>query len=96
MKLIPRNKRYLLQKVNLEGKGADSSLEEFASAFAKKPKIPTNEVYRVLDFSNDCTLVLNYGTLVIVEGNMVEETKVGETTFVTAKENFILGTLDDA
>lgn len=95
MKLIPKNKRVLLQKVDLSEKGADSSLEEFASAFSKKPKIPTNEVYRVLDYSSDCNLLIGAGTLVVVEGNMVEETKIGEHTFITTKENFILGIIKD-
>ena len=90
MKLQPRNKHLLLEVVKNESK--EEKVSEFFGASAKKPD---NLTYRVLDKSDDYTVSVYVGQLVVVEGNMVHESKVGELTFLTCKENFIIGVLKD-
>lgn len=89
MKLEPRNKRLVLEEVKIE---AEKSANEFAFASKKRPD---NVAYRVLERSDDCTVSVHAGDVVLVEGNMVEESKVGENTFLTCKENFVIGLLKE-
>jgi hypothetical protein len=91
MKLEARNKRLVLELVKQEKEDTNT---EFVLV-SKKAMRPDNHVYRVLDRSDDCTVSVHIGSLVVVEGNMVEETKVGDTTFLTCKENFVIGLLKD-
>lgn len=96
MQFIPKNKRILLEKVELDVKQTDSSLEEFASVFNKKPKSEKdNTVYRVKSCSTDCSIDWHPNSLVIVEGNMVEESKIGQELFITCKENFVIGVFSE-
>lgn len=90
MKLEPRNKRLVLEAVKVSEQ--ESSLNDFAGLAKKRPD---NFLYRIIDKSNDCTVSVHKGDLVLVEGNMVEETKVGEITFLTCKENFIIGLIKE-
>jgi len=89
MKLEPRNKRLVLEVVKKE----EEKKEELF--FAGSTKRPDNVAYRVLDKANDCVLSVSVGQIVLVEGNMVEEAKFGENTFLTCKENFVIGLLRD-
>ncbi|NDC30843.1 MAG: hypothetical protein EBZ58_07920 [Bacteroidetes bacterium] len=91
MKLEARNKRLVLDLVKQEKEEANT---EFVLV-SKKAMRPDNNVYRVVDRSDDCTVSVHIGALVVVEGNMVEETKVGDSTFLTCKENFVIGLLKD-
>ena len=88
MKLEARNKRLVLERVKNEE-------EQTQSAFVlpdKLKKIRTdNEVFRVLDYSDDCTVSVHIGALVLIEGDMVEESRVGDLNFLTCKENFVIG-----
>jgi hypothetical protein len=90
MKLEARNKRLVLERVKTEQ-------TENETAFVLPDKLkklrPDNEVFRVLDRSDDCTISLHIGALVLIEGNMIEESKVGDKTFLTCKENFVIGVL---
>ena len=90
MKLQPRNKRLVLEAVKVSEQ--ESSLNDFAGLAKKRPD---NFLYRVIDKSNDCTVSVHTGDLILVEGNMVEETKVGEVTFLTCKENFVIGLIKE-
>jgi co-chaperonin GroES (HSP10) len=92
MKLEARNKRLVLERVKSEE-------EQTESAFVLPDKLKKlradNEVFRVLDYSDDCTVSVHVGAMVLIEGNMVEESRVGDTTFLTCKENFVIGLLKD-
>jgi len=90
MKLEPRNKHLLLEVVKNDLK--EEKINEFFGASSKKPD---NLIYCVVDRSDDCTISLHVGQLVVIEGNMVHESKVGELTFLTCKENFVIGVLKD-
>jgi hypothetical protein len=92
MKLEARNKRLVLELVK-EEKQEETNTEFLL--LSKKVARADNDVYRVLDYSDDCTVSVHIGARVIVEGNMVEESKVGDTTFLTCKENFVIGLLKD-
>jgi len=91
MKLEPRNKHLLLELVKNETK--EEKVNEFF--VASNTKKPDNLAYRVIDKSDDCTISVHVGQLVVVEGNMVHESKVGELSFLTCKENFVIGVLKD-
>jgi hypothetical protein len=91
MKLEARNKRLVLDLVKQE---KEESNTEFVLV-SKKSTRPDNHVYRVLDRSDDCTVSVHIGALVLVEGNMVEESKVGDSTFLTCKENFVIGLIKE-
>jgi len=86
MKLEPRNKRLVLEVVKTVKE--EPVMSEFAGLSKKRPD---NFLYRVVDRSDDCTVSIHTGDLILVEGNMVEEAKVGEFTFLTCKENFVIG-----
>jgi co-chaperonin GroES (HSP10) len=92
MKLEARNKRLVLERVKSEE-------EQTESAFVLPDKLKKlradNEVFRVLDYSDDCTVSVHVGAMVLIEGNMVEESRVGDITFLTCKENFVIGLLKD-
>ena len=92
MKLEARNKRLVLELVKEEKRSEDNN--EFLLV-SKKSMRPDNHVYRVLDRSDDCTISVHTGALVVVEGNMVEESKVGDSTFLTCKENFVIGLIKE-
>jgi hypothetical protein len=92
MKLEARNKRLVLELVKEEKPPEDNN--EFL-LISKKSTRPDNHVYRVLDRSDDCTISVHTGALVLVEGNMVEESKVGDSTFLTCKENFVIGLIKE-
>jgi hypothetical protein len=92
MKLEARNKRLVLELVEKEKQ--EEANTEFL-LLSKKSTRPDNHVYRVLDYSDDCTVSVHLGAHVLVEGNMVEESKVGDSTFLTCKENFVIGILKD-
>lgn len=92
MKLEARNKRLVLERVKTED-------EQPQSAFVLPDKLKKiradNEVFRVLDYSDDCTVSVHIGALVLIEGNMVEESRVGDTEFLTCKENFVIGLIKE-
>ena len=92
MKLEARNKRLVLERVKSEE-------EKTESAFVLPEKLKKirvdNEVFRVLDYSDDCTVSVHIGALVLIEGNMVEESRVGDTEFLTCKENFVVGLIKE-
>lgn len=92
MKLQARNKRLVLEKIEAAKSEEDSSF--FLSDKPKKVRAE-NEVFRVLDRAEDCTISISVGSLVLIEGNMVEENKVGSHTFLTCKENFVIGVLKE-
>ena len=89
MKLEPRNKRLVLEAVK---SSSTESSNEFVGLAKKKLD---NIAYRVLHRSDDCTVSVHAGDVVLVEGNMVEESKVGDSVFLTCKENFVIGLLKD-
>lgn len=95
MKLEARNKRLVLERLKSE------QVEKTESGFVIPDKIrtkvtrPENDIFRVVDYSNDCTVSVHLGALVLIEGNMVEESKVGDQTFLTVKENFVIGVVKD-
>jgi hypothetical protein len=93
VKLEARNKRLVLELVEQEKQ--EQVHNEFLMVPKKLSMRADNHVYRVLDRSDDCTISVHTGSLVVVEGNMVEETKIGDTTFLTCKENFVIGLLKD-
>jgi co-chaperonin GroES (HSP10) len=92
MKLEARNKRLVLERVKTEE-------EQPQSGFILPEKLKKiradNEVFRVLDYSDDCTVSVHVGALVLIEGNMVEESHVGDATFLTCKENFVIGLIKE-
>lgn len=88
MKLEARNKRLVLERVKTEQTESESA---FVLPSTLKKVRPDNEVFRVLDRSDDCSISIHAGSLVLVEGNMVEESHVGDKTFLTCKENFVIG-----
>lgn len=92
MKLEARNKRLVLERVKSEE-------EKTESAFVLPTNLnkvrPDNEVFRVLDYSDDCTVSVHIGALVLIEGNMVEESHVGDAKFLTCKENFVIGLIKE-
>lgn len=92
MQLEVRNKRLLLEKIEDKKQEQDSAF--FLSDKLKKVKTE-NEVFRVLGRAEDCTISISIGSLVLIEGNMIEESKVGEITFLTCKENFIIGVIKE-
>ena len=89
MKLQARNKRLVLEVVKST---EETSTSDFVGLAKKRPD---NLLYRVIDRSDDCTVSVHTGDLVLVEGNMVEESKVGDSVFLTCKENFVIGLLKD-
>jgi co-chaperonin GroES (HSP10) len=92
MRLEARNKRLVLEKLS-----ADSNEESsgFIMPANMKKSRPLNEMYRVVDLSNDCSVSVGVGDIVLVEGNMVEETHIADDTFLTCKENFVIGVLQE-
>jgi len=88
MKLEARNKRLVLERLKTEEEQPQSG---FILPDKPKKNRTDNEVLRVLDYSNDCTVSVHIGALVLVEGNMVEESRVGDVSFLTCKENFVIG-----
>ena len=90
MKLEARNKRLVLERVKTEQAESESA---FVLPSTLKKVRPDNEVFRVLDRSDDCTISVHIGALVLIEGNMVEESHVGDKTYLTCKENFVIGLL---
>ena len=90
LRLEPRNKHLLIEAVKNDTK--EEKVSEFFGASSKKPD---NLVYRVLDRADDCVISVHVGQLIVVEGNMVQENKVGEQTFLTCKENFVIGVIKD-
>lgn len=92
MKLEARNKRLVVERVKNEE-------EQSQSGFILPDKLKKiradNEVFRVLDYSDDCTVSVHIGALVLIEGNMVEESRVGDLTFLTCKENFVIGLIKE-
>jgi co-chaperonin GroES (HSP10) len=90
-KLEASNKRLVIEHVK------KLDVEDTKSGFIIPEKMRKtsvgNEIYRVLDCARDCSISISIGALVMIEGNMVEETKVGEQTFLTVKENFVIGIL---
>jgi len=89
MKLEPRNKHLLLELVKNETK--EEKVNEFF--VASNTKKPDNLAYRVVDKADDCNISVHIGQVILVEGNMVLETRVGEQTFLTCKENFVIGVI---
>ena len=92
MKLEARNKRLVLERVKSEEQQTESA---FVLPTNLKKARPDNEVFRVLDYSDDCTVSVHLGALVLIEGNMVEESRVGDVEFLTCKENFVIGLLKE-
>jgi hypothetical protein len=92
MKLQARNKRLVLERVKKEATESESA---FVLPNNLKKARPDNEVFRILDYSDDCTVSVHIGALVLIEGNMVEESRVGDTEFLTCKENFVIGVLQE-
>ena len=92
MKLEARNKRLVLERVKSEEEQIESA---FVLPTNLKKARPDNEVFRVLDYSDDCTVSVHVGAMVLIEGNMVEESRVRDITFLTCKENFVIGLLKD-
>ena len=85
MKLKPTNKRVLINPIKTE---IENELNQFVGISKKRPD---NILYQVLDKSDDCTVPVSINDTIVVEGNMAEESKIGETSFYTIKENFIIG-----
>jgi co-chaperonin GroES (HSP10) len=92
MKLEARNKRLVLERVKSEEQQTESA---FVLPTNLKKARPDNEVFRVLDYSDDCTVSVHLGALVLIEGNMVEESRVGDVEILTCKENFVIGLLKE-
>ena len=92
MKLEARNKRLVLERLKKEEAETESV---FVLPTNLKKARPDNEVFRVLDYSDDCTVSVHLGALVLIEGNMVEESRVGDVEFLTCKENFVIGLLKE-
>lgn len=92
MKLEARNKRLVVERLKKEQSESESA---FVLPNNLKKLRPDNEVFRVLDYSDDCTVSVHIGALVLIEGNMVEESRVGDVTFLTCKENFVIGLIKE-
>ena len=90
MKLQARNRRIVVELI--EDKKEDKQTD---FVLVSKRTKPDNQVYRVVDYSDDCTVSVHLGATILVEGNMVEESKVGDFTFLTVKENYVIGLLKD-
>lgn len=90
LRLEPRNKHLLIEAVKNDTK--EEKVSEFFGASSKKPD---NLIYRLLDRADDCVVPICIGQLIVVEGNMVQENKVGDQTFLTCKENFVIGIVKD-
>lgn len=94
MKISPRNKRIVVEKVISEQeKESDSYLSSFM--LEAKAKKQLTEAYVVVDTSSDCTIQVYPGDMIIVEGNMVEESRGSNFSFLTVKENFVVGVLKE-
>jgi co-chaperonin GroES (HSP10) len=89
MKLEPRNRRLILERLKLEEE--DHPQYAFIVPDKMKKSRADNEIFRVLDYSNDCIVSVSIGALVLIEGNMVEESHVGDVSFLSCKENFVIG-----
>lgn len=87
MKLVPRNKHLVLEVFDSEVK-QEEKISEF---FNPSTKRPDNLIYRVIAIADDSTLDIEVRDLVLIEGNMVNESKIGQQVFLTCKENFVLG-----
>lgn len=94
MKVSPRNKRIVVEKILSEQeKEADTYLSSFL--LEAKAKKQLTETYVVVDTATDCTIQVYPGDMIIVEGNMVEESKGANFSFLTVKENFVVGVLKE-
>ena len=93
-KLEPRNRRLVIELLKKE-ESHDNQSGFILPDKVKKASLG-NEIYVVLDCSSDCATSIKSGAHVLIEGNMVEETKVEEQTFLTVKENFVIGILRDS
>mgnify|MGYP003628755924 FL=1 len=91
MKLLPRNRHLLVEKIS-------ETIEEEGSVFilpegyaAKEAKY---ELVKIIDFSDDCTLNCYQGAVAVVNGNMVEEVEAGKEKFSLILENYVFGILE--
>lgn len=93
MILKSRNKRLV---VELASKTVINDRENtFIIPDKIKKQNTENEIYYVLDRSEDCTIPINIGSYILIEGNMIEESRVSDQVFLTVKENFVIGVLKD-
>ena len=92
MKLSPRNKRIVVDKIISD---KEIEADPYLASFVLESKVKKNitEVYVVLDVASDCTLEVSAGDMIVVESNMVEESKGTNFQFLTVKENFVVGVL---
>lgn len=94
MRLSPRNKRVIVEKiVSEEQKESEAYLSSFM--LEAKAKKQFSDIYNVVDVAEDCTVGVCVGDMILVEGNMVEESKTPNFTFLSVKENFIIGVLKE-
>lgn len=94
MRLSPRNKRLIVEKVvSDEQKESEAYLSSFM--LEAKAKKQFSDIYSVVDVAEDCAIGVRVGDLILVEGNMVEESKTPNFTFLSVKENFIIGVLKE-
>lgn len=94
MRLSPRNKRVIVERVvSEEQKESDTYLSSFM--LEAKAKKQFSDIYTVIDVADDCTIGVRTGDMILVEGNMVEESKTPNFTFLSVKENFVIGVLKE-
>jgi flavin-binding protein dodecin len=90
VQLKARNKHFVLKILHKEQKE-----EKKVEFFGASPKKIENVAYTVIDRAADCTIAVGIGDTIIVDGNMVQENIFDNQVFLTCKENFIIGVLED-
>lgn len=92
MSFYPCNRHLLVEKINSDMEEAPSTVllpEDY------KPKNEAYCAYRLVADSEDCSLDVELGDVLIAEQSMVKEIKHGGTNYLLVQENYVLGTFSE-
>ena len=91
MRLIPKNRRVVVRKVEEGDQSRSDGI--IIPTSAKKDNDSDSDIFIVVDRALDTKLIVNQGNLVLVEKNMVEKDIVKfngeEHEFLTVLENYV-------
>ena len=95
MKLSPRNRRLLVEKVLFE-EDQEKKVEGFVTGIPNETRQKLhNLVFRVVEVSPKVELDVNVGDLILIEKGMADSDMVNGVEHITVLENYVKGVLVD-
>jgi len=91
MLLDPRN-RHLLVEVLPEGEEKEKSAVLLPDNY--RPSKSPHVAVRLLERAPDCSIQCSHGSVLVVEGSMLNEITYSDHTFHLVLENYVLGVIE--